>query len=178
LLPPLIAIAVCFLTKPGRAFLNSLDAKWLTLLHVVRVPVEMVLLWLALQKYLPLLMTFEGRNFDILSGLTAPLIFYFGYVRKKLSSRALLAWNFACLALLINIVVNAIFAAPFPFQQFAFDQPNIAVLYFPFVWLPAFIVPVVLLAHLANIRQLLLSKKYNHIPQYPITPSLQGVAAE
>jgi hypothetical protein len=38
---------------------------------------------------------------------------------------------------------------------FAFDQPNIAVLYFPFNWLPSCIVPLVLLSHLAAIRQLL-----------------------
>lgn len=24
-------------------------------------------------------MTFEGRNFDILSGLSAPLVYYFGF---------------------------------------------------------------------------------------------------
>jgi hypothetical protein len=42
----------------------------------------------------------------------------------------------------------------FPFQQFAFDQPNIAVLYFPFIWLPSCVVPLVLLSHLAAIRQL------------------------
>jgi hypothetical protein len=59
-----------------------------------------------------------------------------------------------CLGLLINIVSNAILSAPFPFQQFAFDQPNIAVLYFPFIWLPCCVVPLVLLSHLAAIRQL------------------------
>ena len=59
------------------------------------------------------------------------------------------------LATFINIVVNAILSAPFTFQQFAFDQPNVAVLYFPFVWLPCFIVPVVLFSHLVLIRQLL-----------------------
>jgi hypothetical protein len=64
-------------------------------------------------------------------------------------------WNFICLGLLLNIVINAILAAPFPFQQFAFDQPNRGVLYFPFIWLPGFIVPAVLLSHLVNIRQLL-----------------------
>jgi hypothetical protein len=54
----------------------------------------------------------------------------------------------------LNIVVNAALSAPVPFQQFAFDQPNIAVLYFPFVWLPGFIVPLVLFAHLAAIQKL------------------------
>lgn len=94
-------------------------------------------------------MTFEGRNFDILSGLTAPIIFYFGFVTKQLDRKVILIWNFICLALLINIVVVAILSAPFPFQQFAFDQPNIAVLYFPFNWLPSCVVPLVLLSHLS-----------------------------
>jgi hypothetical protein len=68
-----------------------------------------------------------------------------------------LLWNFICLGLLVNIIVNAVLSAPFPFQQFGFSQPNIAVLYFPYVWLPCGIVPLVLLSHLAVIRQL--SKK-------------------
>ena len=99
-------------------------------------------------------MTFEGRNFDIVSGITAPIIFYFFFVKKSWRVSLLLAWNFICLGLLLNIVVNAALSAPFAFQQFAFDQPNIAVLHFPFVWLPSFIVVIVLLSHLAAIRKL------------------------
>ncbi|MDB6080057.1 MAG: putative transrane protein of unknown function, partial [Akkermansiaceae bacterium] len=45
-------------------------------------------------------------------------------------------------------------SAPFPFQRLALDQPNVAILSFPFIWLPTFIVPVVLFTHLASIRQL------------------------
>lgn len=157
-IPPVLFIAACFITKKGKAFLDLLNTKWLMLLHVVRVPVEVVLLWLYLHQYVPELMTFEGRNFDILSGLTAPLVFYFGFVRQQIHRNLLLAWNFLCLALLINIVVNAMLSAPSSFQQFAFEQPNVGVLYFPFIWLPCFIVPVVLLSHLVSIRQLLKSK--------------------
>jgi len=100
-------------------------------------------------------MTFEGRNFDILSGITAPVIYYFGFKGKGLNTKLLLTWNFICLTLLINIVINAILSVPFSFQKFGFDQPNIALLYFPFIWLPCCIVPLVLLAHLASIRKLL-----------------------
>ena len=59
-----------------------------------------------------------------------------------------------CLGLLANIVVNALLSTPTPIQKFAFDQPNIAILNFPFSWLPTFIVPIVLFGHLASIRQL------------------------
>jgi len=157
--PPFLFIALCFFTRKGKAALDKLDLRWLTILHVVRVPVEAVLFWLFAERYVPELMTFEGRNFDILSGLTAPLVFYFAFVRRSLGRKTLLAWNFICLALLCNIVINAVLAAPFAFQQFAFDQPNVGVLYFPFVWLPGFIVPAVLLSHLASIRILLQQKE-------------------
>jgi hypothetical protein len=156
ILPPIIFIIGLFMTSKGRKYIDNLDIKTLTILQMIRIPVEIVLFWLFLHKTVPELMTFEGRNFDILSGLTAPFIYYFGFSKQKAVKRIILIWNFVCLGLLLNIVANAILSAPFPFQQFAFDQPDIAVLYFPFNWLPACVVPIVLLSHLASIRQLLL----------------------
>lgn len=153
-LPPFLGIAGLFMSPKGRKFINDLDLKNLTILHTIRIPVEIVLFFLFTYKTVPELMTFEGRNFDILSGITAPVIFYFAFIRKQLNRKIILIWNVICLGLLINIVGNAIFSAPFPFQQFAFDQPNIAVLYFPFIWLPCCVVPLVLLSHLAAINQL------------------------
>jgi hypothetical protein len=154
-LPAVLFIIFLFITAKGRAYINNLDAKTLTLLHVVRIPVELCLYWLFIHKSIPQLMTFEGRNFDIVAGLTAPIIFYVGYVKNNLGKTVLLLWNFACLGLLLNIVINAVLSAPSNFQQFAFDQPNTAILYFPFVWLPCCVVPLVLLAHLVCIRKLL-----------------------
>ncbi|MEP7237780.1 MAG: hypothetical protein ABI685_07945 [Ferruginibacter sp.] len=157
-IPALLFIIGLFFSAKGRAYIDNLDTKTLTILHGVRIPVELCLYWLFLHKAIPQLMTFEGRNFDILSGLTAPLIFYFGYVKNKISKPFLLLWNFICLGLLLNIVFNAILSAPSQFQQFAFDQPNTAIMYFPFVWLPCCVVPIVLLAHLTCIRKLLSAK--------------------
>ncbi len=154
ILPAFVLIAVLFNTVKGKSFIDTFDQKWLTYLHVVRVPVELVLFWLYAAKYVPELMTFEGRNFDILSGLSAPVIAYLAF-NKNLNRKILLFWNFICLALLFNIVINAILAAPSAFQMQAFDQPNVGVFYFPFVWLPCFIVPVVLFSHLACIRQII-----------------------
>lgn len=154
-LPALLFIALLFITVRGKQFIDGLDIKYLTILHCIRIPVEIILFWLFTNKAIPQLMTFEGRNFDIVAGLTAPIIYYFGFVKGKLSKAVIVVWNFICLGLLLNIVVNAILSAPSPIQQFAFDQPNIAILYFPFNLLPAVVVPLVLLSHLAAIRQLL-----------------------
>ena len=40
-------------------------------------------------------------------------------------------------------------------QQLAFEQPNIAVLRFPYVLLPGIVVPLVGLSHLLHLKQLL-----------------------
>jgi hypothetical protein len=155
ILPTILTIILLFVTSKGRQFIDSLPLKNLTYLNIVRIPVEIILFWLFLNKAIPELMTFEGRNFDILAGISAPIIAYFGLTKTKLSKKIILLWNFICLVLLANIVVNALFSAPSPIQKFAFDQPNIAILNFPFSWLPTFIVPIILFGHLTSIRQLI-----------------------
>lgn len=153
--PAIILIVLLFLFPSGRKRIDELNIKWLTLLHVIRIPVEITLYFLLRADLIPRSMTFEGSNFDILSGLSTPFIYYLAFHARKINFKVLLLWNFACLGLLLNVVTTAILSAKTPFQQFAFDQPNIGVTYFPFIFLPGLIVPVVLFAHLASIRQLL-----------------------
>lgn len=160
ILPPLLLIILLVATRKGREFIDSLPLKNITYLNIIRIPVELVLYWLLIQKSVPELMTFEGRNFDILSGITAPFVGYYVFTKRKLSNGFLLIWNFIGLGLLINIVTHALFSAPFPIQKLAFEQPNIAILNFPFSWLPTFIVPVVLFGHLVSIRQLIIKKNF------------------
>jgi hypothetical protein len=153
-LPPIATILILFLTTSGRKFIDSLPVQILTWLHTARIAVEIVLYFLFVQDAIPQLMTFEGRNFDIIAGITAPVIAWFGYKKPSFNNKIILAWNSICLLLVLNITINAVLSLPTPFQRFAFEQPNIAVLYFPFNWLPAFVVPVVIFSHLAAIRQL------------------------
>lgn len=161
--PPMLFILFLLISRKGKNFIDSLDTKTLTLLHIIRVPVEIVLWLLFVHKAIPGIMTFEGRNFDILAGLSAPFIYYFGYLRKSLSHSILIIWNILCVGLLVNIVVHAILSAPSNFQQFAFNQPNIAILHFPLVWLPSCVVPLVFLSHFASIRNLLAKKDSENI---------------
>lgn len=159
LVMPSLAIGlVMFLTGKGRSLIDSFDPARLTLMHIFRVGVEIALFWLFTYKYIPQAMTFEGRNFDILSGLTAPIIYYFGFINNRLSRPALIIWNVACIVLLLNVVSSAFLSLPARYTQFGFEQPNIAVGFFPFVLLPAILVPMVLFSHAVTIRQLVLKK--------------------
>lgn len=155
---PAFLVIILYFIFARKTLIEKLPLKILTLLHILRVPVEIVLFWLFQEKLVPELMTFEGRNFDILSGLTAPIIYWFGFRNGKINRPLLIVWNIFALGLLVNIVTHAILSFPFPFQQLAFDQPNRGILYFPFIWLPTVVVPLVLFSHLIGLWQLFKSK--------------------
>jgi len=156
--PPLIFLLALFIAPKGKAFIDGFNIGTLTLFHIIRIPVEIVLFFLFAHHAIPKAMTFEGANFDIFSGLTAPLIYYFGFVKKQLGKPILVAWNIACILLLLNVVRIAALSLPARFHQFGFEQPNIAVGYFPFLLLPSCLVPLVLFSNLAAIRQLMAKK--------------------
>ena len=138
--------------------LDAVNPETYTYLFTIRVAVEFVILGLVIHKAMPESMSFEGRNFDILSGLSAPFIAYYGFRKKRIGTKALMAWNVVALLLVIQVVTTGILSIPSPIQQLSFDQPNLAVLYFPYVLLPGIVVPIVIFGHLAILRKLTRSK--------------------
>lgn len=152
--PTTLILLILFFVFGGKGF-SVVSLRILTVLSIVRVPVEMVLLWLYEKGQVPRLMTFEGRNFDILSGVSAPLVAWLAFRGGAVNRPLLIVWNLAAFGLLLNIVTSAVLSLETGFQQFAFEQPNRGVLYFPFIWLPAIIVPVVFVSHVVSLWQLL-----------------------
>ena len=121
--------------------------------QVFRVPVEWVLFALHRDGTAPVQMTFEGWNFDVLTGLSAPLVAWLA-ARGSIGRRGLLAWNCAGLALLANIVSIAILSTPTPLRAFWNEPANTFVTHWPWVWLPGFLVPAALCGHLLAFRKL------------------------
>jgi hypothetical protein len=157
-LPPLIFAIVLFTSKKFNGLIQLIPQHWLIFIQSFRIVMELILLMLFLENIIPQQMTFEGRNFDILVGLTAIIVGYLAY-RKKISNNFIIAWNIFGLILLANIVVVAILSAPLPFRVFMNDPANTVIAYFPFVWLPGFVVPVAYTMHLISIKKCLIEKK-------------------
>jgi hypothetical protein len=135
---------------------DRLNTKRLLLVQGLRLPVEIGLYQLFLQGQIPQIMTFEGWNYDIIIGISALIIFVVLYFKEHLLSKTfMLIWNVTGVLFLAVIVLTAVLSAPLPIQLLAFDQPNVAVLKFPYVFLPAYIVPLVLLTHLLTIKKIL-----------------------
>lgn len=103
-------------------------------------------------------MTFEGRNFDIASGVTALVLAVFCARARSLLRGFILAWSILGLALLIHVVSIAILSAPGPLRAFHNDPPSTFIAYAPFVWLPGFLLQAAWFGHLLDLRLLIHSR--------------------
>jgi hypothetical protein len=162
LLPPIVLIVVLTLSSRFTQLLQRIPPGWLIGIQSFRVLMEIILWMCFLDDVIPVQMTFEGRNFDILVGLTAPIVMYFCFVKKVWSPKVAIAWNVGGLIILANIVIVAILSAPVPFRVFMNEPANTFIAHLPFVWLPAFVVPVAYWMHILSIKQLLFATKTKH----------------
>jgi hypothetical protein len=148
---PLILILYFAFRDETKEILLNISAQNIVYLQTFRVFVEILLWMLFIDNLLPFQMTFEGYNFDIVAGLTAPFAGYFAARRQ--SPFWLKFWNFCCLGLLINIVTIAVISTPVPFRVFMNEPANTIVTQFPIVWLPGLLVPLAYTLHILSLRQ-------------------------
>lgn len=156
LIIPFITILIITFSTGLKEILQAIPPQKIIRLQTFRVFVEILLWWLFIQNLLPVQMTFDGRNFDIIAGLTAPIIAYLGFTKKILPKSVLIIWNILCLGLLVNIVTIAALSMPTTIRVFMNEPANTIVAHFPIVLLPAFLVPLAYGAHFFSLRQLLL----------------------
>lgn len=120
-----------------------------------RLPLELVMHRAAAEGVMPEVMSYSGYNFDVFTGFSALLVGV--ALRGRVAGQGLAwAWNIAGSCLLANIIAIALLSSPLV-QAFGPEQVNRWVAYFPFVYLPAVLVPAALAGHIAVFRQLLLS---------------------
>lgn len=154
ILPSTLLPLLYLLTKRGKTLIHSADDDYLHYIHTVRIAVEFVLLWLHKAQFIPVELTFEGWNYDIVIGMTAPFIAQMGFQKKFLTRNILLGWNILGILFLANIVINAALSVPGPLHLLSHDMPNLAVLKFPYQLLPTLIVPIVFFSHVVAIIRL------------------------
>jgi hypothetical protein len=155
IIPTALAISYISLSERVNSILKLIPKSWLINAQSLRILVE-IFLWLMYRSgTIPVQMTLEGRNFDILIGLSAPFIAYFCFTKKSWPNITALLWNAAGLLLLTNILVIAILSTPSPMRKFFNEPSNTMIAYFPYIWLPALIVPFAYLLHILSIKQIM-----------------------
>jgi len=157
LLPGLLLTLYIVYSKRGAQLRDNFSFAAIIGLQLFRFPLELLLSALHTQGFVPVEMTFHGLNFDILTGITAPVIAYLAY-QGKISRSGILLWNTAGLLLLINVVTIAILSMPGKLQVLTDGPANTLVFQLPYVWI-TFFVFTALASHLLIFRKLAIEKK-------------------
>ena len=152
--PPLLTLLALTFSRRIAPLLAALPPAWPVAAQTFRIPVEIVLWRLAVAGIIPELLSFTGRNVDILVGLTAPVVAYACFVRRAWPARVAVWWNWAGIVILLNVVVHAQLSAPTPWRLFETDPPTTFIADWPYIWLPDFLVPLAWLLHAVSLRQL------------------------
>jgi len=155
ILIPVIVATLFISSKNFGEILRHIPPENLIRLQSFRFFVEVLLWMLFIADLLPEQMTFEGRNWDILTGFTAPIIAVLA-MKGKISRTGIVIWNVIGLGLLLNIVIVAILSTPSPWRVFMNEPANYIVTYFPISWLPGALVPLAYYLHFMSIRQIAL----------------------
>jgi hypothetical protein len=152
---PFITILIITFSKTFKEIIIHIPQQNIIRLQSFRIFVEILLWALFITNLAPIQMTFEGLNFDILSGISAPVIAYL-ISKRSISKTGIVIWNLVCLGLLINIVTVAIISMPTPLRIFMNDPSNTIVTQFPISFLPGLLVPFAYSLHFFSLRQLAL----------------------
>jgi hypothetical protein len=155
----IVGMLVIAFNPRTKKWLGELDQSWLIGLQCFRVIVEIQLYYLAMTPLFPKMMTIEGSNFDIVTGLTAlPVAFWVAGLdrsgKSELAKKVIWAWNVMGLLLLVNVAGRGLLSAPTEFRAILVEPPPIAIGVFPFIWLPTFVVPFAALLHLLSLRKI------------------------
>jgi hypothetical protein len=118
-----------------------------------RVVVELLMHRAYSEGLMPVQMSYSGRNFDIVTGLTA-LALGAWLAAGRTSRRLVFAWNTLGVALLLNVLVVALLSAPTPFRIFMTEPANVWVTRAPWIWLPTVMVMAAVIGHVLVYRRL------------------------
>lgn len=119
-----------------------------------RLPLELLLHRAYGEGLMPVQMSYSGRNFDIVTGITAIVLGAALWMApQRVSPRLVMAWNALGFALLLNILTIAILSAPTPLRVFTNEPANVWITRAPFVWLPAVFVLAALAGHVVVFRR-------------------------
>ena len=146
-----LSVAIAF-TPFGARLAQFLPIWALVGIQGFRLPLEVAMHTMFERGVMPEQMTYTGRNWDILTGITALIVV--ALVLSGRGGRLIVAlWNILGLALVLNVVIVAILATP-RLRYFGDDSLNVWVTYTPFVWLPAVMVLAAFAGHLLIFRAL------------------------
>ncbi len=153
-LPAAISILLLF-SRFFALILRVLPIRWLAYFQSCRIITELFF-WMGVKGgFVPVQMTFEWLNYDIIVGITALMAGYVFFSRGRYRRFEGILWNTFGIASLANMLIISHFSLPGPYRAFVTVPDSAFLTLTPFIWLPGFIFPLALAAHVYSLKELL-----------------------
>jgi hypothetical protein len=162
--PPTMGVAIVLslalalrigMSGTGRRIAAGVPLAVLVGVQGFRFPLELLLHRAYSEGVMPVQMSYSGRNFDIVTGITAIVLAAALWAApQRVSPKLVLAWNVLGFGLLLNVLTIAILSMPTPLRVFMNEPSNAWIAQPPFVWLPAVLVVAALAGHVVIFRRL------------------------
>jgi hypothetical protein len=139
-------------SEVGDRLARGLPLAYLVGFQAFRFPLELAMHRAYSEGVMPLQMSYSGRNFDIVTGITA-LVLGGVLMVRPVPKWIVTAWNVLGLALLVNILAVALASTPIV-AYWGPDRLNVFVARMPYTLLPAVMVLAAWAGHLIVFRAL------------------------
>lgn len=157
----LLILSLSF-TTTTKTILKATPLHWLVFFQAFRIGVELWFWYAYKTEAMPKLMTFEGANLDIISGLLALVAGYLILKKPRQAKMISIIFNIAGILILLNTLRAAALSMPSPIQQFPFDERLLLLGQPYFIYLPGILVVLALGLHILSLRQLVLHTKADY----------------
>ncbi len=151
---PLVLFSIIFLVRNKKSkILKNIPIHVPIAYQSFRAAIEVLFYFTFMKGLLPEQVTFAGANFDVLIGITAVFMAFYA-ARPHASKKILLLWNYVGIAVVGFAAFT--FVSSFYFPSFWGENARISKEFgqFPYLLLPAFIMPSAIFVHIFSILQL------------------------
>lgn len=153
---PLAVMVVLVFSRGGTILLQVMPPHWPIYAQTIRIGVELVILLAVLNRMMPIQLSMEGRNFDIVTGLLAVPVGYYVFVVHRWPRWVAVVYHLMGMGLLVNVLAVSFLSMPTPMRVFFNEPANTLITQFPFIFLPGMLVPLAFSLHIVSLRQLAL----------------------
>ncbi len=153
-LPLVVGFIIFYRRSRNSEVIKKIPNVWPVYFQSFRIVVELILLYTYYANIIPESATFEGLNFDILMGISAPFVAYL-VVRKNGSRLIQYVWNI--LGIFMVLFVGYIIATSmYNPQVWGSNEPLVSLEFIemPYLLLAGFLAPIAIFMHVVSLAQL------------------------
>ena len=154
-LPAFIFTGVFLYKNRKNDWIKNIPKSWLIYFQTFRIGVELLFVYSLTEGLLNKEVTWEGYNYDLLMGITAPILGFLVFNRNIISQKVALWWNYLGILILASVIFLFISSLYLP-QLFGSETVLLPkeVGSFPLVLIAGFLMPSAVFIHFLSIIQL------------------------